>query len=645
MPHETAILPHQAEFLAYQGQMMAIRGGIRCQPAGSLVRMFDGSARPIESIGIDARVLSPQPDGKMLEGRVKGVYVYHDADVYGIYTQGPKKLRRVMRCSLDHRLVLAYEKRWTEYPQGETSPLMRVVRSEQAFCNMTVFDWLALPNRKRSRYRLITANGGEQHAFHARHIGKATVYGFTIDTPSRWYITDDNIITHNSGKSHIIANWMHDRMEMYPDGGHFAVGADLPQLKRGFLRTFTSRMESYGIAYDYLSTTGTVILKHNGARLEALSAEISERIRSSEMDSVLLEEPQTWQNGLETYRVVVGRLSGSPGGKKYRAIGMQPQLRMSFNPTAAGSWIWELIERQRVMPCLQYSVRKNYLMPNYKEYIALQESQLPPALWPVELDGEWGTAGGQVYRYYSRENHAVPLEGLPPLAFDPTLPLCWSLDFNVARMCSVIFQIHHQRKKVVGYNDAGLGFGLQQRKPIVECEVKGAQEKLFYYLAEMKVADCSVYQLIPIFLERFGEWAKRAGVRLYGDSTGGSRGQQTLETNWEIVRSLLTNAGIRVEFCVTTNPLEGDRVNAANAQMWSGDGIGLFIDHDRCRELVKDLQVVQFKENTNVIDKISNPDVTHMSDAFSYPIASERKKQSQPDVHKVAQQYSGFMGT
>lgn len=285
-----------------------------------------------------------------------------------------------------------------------------------------------------------------------------------------------------SGKSVVIAYWMLVRMERYPDGGHFAVGADLPQLKRGFLRTFTSMLNDYGIAHEYRAVTGDVIIKHSGARLQALSAEVRERIRSTEMDSVLLEEPQTWRDGLECYRVIVGRLSGSPGGKKYRAQGMQPQMRLSFNPTAIGSWLWELLERQRVMPCLQYSVRNNFLMSNHAEYVALQESQLPPALWPVELDGDWGVSGGQVYRYYSEKNHARLLPGLPPLAFDPTLPLELSCDFNVGLQCSLVTQIHMQRKGIVGYTDPGIGGSFQQRKPIVEREVSGAQETLLYVL-------------------------------------------------------------------------------------------------------------------------------------------------------------------
>jgi hypothetical protein len=249
-----------------------------------------------------------------------------------------------------------------------------------------------------------------------------------------------------SGKSVVIAFWMLTRMERYPDAGHYAIGADLPQLKRGFIRTFTSMLNDYGIAHEYRAVTGDVILKHSGARLQALSAEVRERIRSTEIDSCLIEEPQTWRDGLAVYRVIVGRLSGSPGGKKYRAQGMQPQLRLSFNPTAIGTWLYDLLERQWVMPCLRYSVRENFLMSNQAEYIALQESILPTDLWPVELEGHWGTSGGAVYRYFNSKSHATPLPGLPSLAFDPTKPLELSCDFNIGLQCSVVTQTHAQRK-------------------------------------------------------------------------------------------------------------------------------------------------------------------------------------------------------
>lgn len=150
--------------------------------------------------------------------------------------------------------------------------------------------------------------------------------------------------------------------------------------------------------------------------------------------------------------------------------------------------------------------------------------------------------------------------------------------------------------------------------------------------------------MIPIWLERYEEWARRAPcVRLYGDSTGGARGVQTAETSWEIIRTLLANAGLRVEFCVTTNGLELDRIAATNAQLWTGDGVGMYIDHDRARYLISDLQTVCFKENTNKIDKVRDPFLTHLSDALGYRCVDLRKQRTRQEASGMVTSMRDFM--
>jgi hypothetical protein len=196
-----------------------------------------------------------------------------------------------------------------------------------------------------------------------------------------------------------------------------------------------------------------------------------------------------------------------------------------------------------------------------------------------------------------------------------------------------------------GFHPAPFGFGVQFRKPIIETEIKGAQETLFYCLDELRLADTATYDIVPEFLKRWGDQAKRVGVRLYGDSTGGNRGQQTAESNWEIIRALLGQAGIRVEYCVERNPLETDRINAVNAQFMTGEGVGIVIDHARCPYLVRDLQSVAYKEGTNQVDKTRDASITHLSDALGYPIVSLRKRASAPDASDLTARYAGFMQT
>jgi hypothetical protein len=430
-----------------------------------------------------------------------------------------------------------------------------------------------------------------------------------------------------SGKSLIFANWLHDRLEMFPQAQHYVVGADLPQLKRGFLRTFTSMLDEYRIAYTYARTDGVVTLEHNGARLEPLSAQIAERIRSAEMDTCLLEEPQTWENGEEVFQVVMGRLSGSPNGKQYRPE-MQPQMRMSFNPPAVGSWLWDLIEKRHAMPCWQFSVRQNYLMPDYEEYIRFQESILPPERWSVELDGNWATFGGNVYRGYNSAINGRPTSELPPLALDPQRPLLWCLDFNIGNMASVICQQVEQQTQIVGYEQPHPG---QPPEPIVKPMIEGWQKNIFLVLDEIALVDQVVGEAVAEFIARYGAWCTKhhVPVYLYGDSTGGNRNQQTIWSNWEVVINGLLDAGIEVEQRIPRNGPEWDRVNALNAQFRIvRDGVhefGMLVNEGKCPQLVADFLNVKAVEGKNQIDKQSDPKRTHWSDALGYCILTERR--------------------
>lgn len=424
-----------------------------------------------------------------------------------------------------------------------------------------------------------------------------------------------------SGKSLMFASWMHDRMEMYPDAQHFVVGANLPQLKRGFLRSFTQLLTRFGVEFDYRTSEGYVTLKHNGAKLEAISAELQDRIRSVEMDTVLLEEPQTWTRDAEgTYQIIVGRMSGSMAGQKYLPE-IEPQLRMSFNPSAVGTWIWEMIEERHTMPCWQFSVRDNFLLPNQAKYIALQESQLPEHLWTVELDGNWASFGGSVYQYYLREWHSEPKDGLPAIAYNADQPLLWTLDFNVGFMCSVVAQAHVQRLKVVGYEETNPILETQVAAEITAPVIDGYQRTVFYLLDEIRLTDARTPEVVQEFINRWGAEAKRNGVVLYGDASGASRSQTSILSNWGIIIDGLERAGIPWEWRVqNVNPNPGDRINALNTQMKNPDGIGMLIDHGRCPYFVRDLQAVRYKNGKGDLDKDTDPSLTHLSDAVGYMV-------------------------
>lgn len=56
----------------------------------------------------------------------------------------------------------------------------------------------------KAQSRTVAWKDPRRRSFDCTLIGNGTVYGFTLDSPSEWYITDDWIVTHNTGKTLII---------------------------------------------------------------------------------------------------------------------------------------------------------------------------------------------------------------------------------------------------------------------------------------------------------------------------------------------------------------------------------------------------------------------------------------------------------
>lgn len=61
--------------------------------------------------------------------------------------------------------------------------------------------------KRKSRFKKgLSPRNPRNRAFETVYVGKDTVYGFTLDGKSQWYITDNNIVTHNTGKSIVMQN-------------------------------------------------------------------------------------------------------------------------------------------------------------------------------------------------------------------------------------------------------------------------------------------------------------------------------------------------------------------------------------------------------------------------------------------------------
>lgn len=425
-----------------------------------------------------------------------------------------------------------------------------------------------------------------------------------------------------------------DFIQNFPKANAFVVGADYEQLRRGFFDSMLTVLEAIGweVGVDYIyreSPSPMIRFPKLGARLRSLSAKLAQRIRSVEFQWLILEEPPTWHDAEEVYRVLVGRMRHNKRTADAYGTTLQPRGRMSFNPPAEGTWLHELIEtrwKAAGYPCWRMSVRNNHLMLGVDEYVRDLEIALDPSRWPSEIDGYWSTAGGNVCSAFDSKIHLSAPDGMPAVdAIDETKPLLWSHDFNVALMCSIIAQPYTQTRLTDG-------FAYHDNRPptqLYRFPIAGWQRRVIRVIGELAIPDAGTPNVFRAFMEKYGDIARRTGVVLFGDASGGARIQSadsasSGRTNWLDLETRLRKAGITVSLHIPkANPSEIDGINEMNAQFGTGEGYGVTINGPECPVLLKDIREVKRGKNGK-IEKLPGTLLTHMLDSLRYVCHRQR---------------------
>jgi hypothetical protein len=225
-----------------------------------------------------------------------------------------------------------------------------------------------------------------------------------------------------------------------------------------------------------------------------------------------------------------------------------------------------------------------FLLDRVPDYYERLRSSYDERFFKQEALGEYlSLHAGRVYHAFEREGNLAETE------VDGNKPLLWALDFNVDPMCSVVAQIEDQRVRVLG---------------------------------EIVLSRATTQQACEEFARRFP--GHGAGVVVYADATG-ARMQTTGMTDVAILKQFFRSGEYRdVKFRIpSANPAVRERVLLMNAKLASADGERALTVRAQCRELIKDLEQVTYKENSQVIDKERDPKRTHLSDALGYLIWQE----------------------
>lgn len=186
------------------------------------------------------------------------------------------------------------------------------------------------------------------------------------------------------------------------------------------------------------------------------------------------------------------------------------------------------------------------------EEIDSARRRIDSRLFQQEYEGRFVSAGGRAFPDFNVAVH------VKPTAYDPALPLCWSLDFNLTPMCSGILQHRHGFVRV---------------------------------LDELSLADTRTDDACIHFLDRVRSagWELR-GLVVYGDATGDARDSTSGVSDWHIVRNRLRDVPELKLKIPRANPPVKDTLNAVAGRLRGADGSSLLAIDPRCTRLIEDLK-------------------------------------------------------
>lgn len=188
-----------------------------------------------------------------------------------------------------------------------------------------------------------------------------------------------------------------------------------------------------------------------------------------------------------------------------------------------------------------------------------------------EFEASFETIGNRVYYSFNRNEHDEQRGDL----HRQNLPVVCGMDFNINPMACVLGY-------VIGKNH-------------------------IHWFDEIILKDSNTMEMARVLRERY------PNAVIYPDASGSARRSQSTRSDHQILR----DAGFTVISRKNQPPVR-DRINAVNSRFKSANGeVRMTIDTTRCKELLADLERVQWKGGD--IDK-GDLERTHASDAMGYAV-------------------------
>ena len=336
-------------------------------------------------------------------------------------------------------------------------------------------------------------------------------------------------------------------------------------LRDATVASLVEALAKNGIPHEMNRSENYLVMGETRSRILFRAVEEFERLRGSNLAWFGLDE--LTYTAEEAWLRLEGRLRDP---KASRLCGFAVWTPKGYD------WVYERfvasrVEGYEVVTAQPFENR--HLLERVPDYYQRLRSSYDERFYQQEVLGEYlHLHTGRVYYGFEREQNVAAV------TVDKNRPLLWALDFNVDPMSSVVAQVEGQRVAV---------------------------------LDEIVLSRATTQQACEEFQIRFPEHA--AGLKVYADASGAHM-QTTGASDLGVLKQFFRSGEYgAVEFKIPrSNPAVRDRVQVVNA------GLERVVIDPRCKELIKDLEQVAYKENSQVIDKDRDPKRTHLSDALGY---------------------------
>jgi hypothetical protein len=374
----------------------------------------------------------------------------------------------------------------------------------------------------------------------------------------------------------------------FPDPKFFAAAPTRDQAKRIYWKDLKRMAPKQLLMPNGISESKMTLHFVNNAEIHVLGMDKPERVEGTPWDGGVLDEyanmkKNTW------YEHVRAALSDRRGWCDFIGV---PEGRNHYYDIYkdAQAQLIEAIKKGRVPEWNAFWWKSADILP--ADEIAAAKRDLDQLTYEQEYEASFVNFSGRAYYNFRDKTHCGKLD------YNPKADLDFCFDFNVSPGVAVVLQ---EQWLPTSEDEETYGDGI---------------------IGEVYIPQNS--NTVRVCKKLIKDWGKHEGkIFCYGDFTGGARGSAAiLGSDWQLVKEKLWGhfGTDRVFFRITPNPRERDRINSVNSRLLTlTEHINCMVDPSGAPNVVKDFEGVSLIEGgTGEIDKSTNPELTHLTDAYGY---------------------------